>query len=177
MKSKFLLIGLLVFSAAVQAERPVRSLLERRHENVIIQQWDNSCGAAALATVLTYYRNFPVSEKQVAHGMLRRTDPLRVRYRGGFSLLDMKRYVSQLGFESEGYEGMGLEDLAGALPMIVPLQLRGYPHFVVVRKVGEGTVSISDPSFGNYEMRQDEFAAAWPGLGFAITGRPGNGSP
>src|SRR5207249_1354100 len=74
-----------------QAERPVRSLLEMRQENVIIQQWDNSCAAAALATVLTYDRGYPVTEEQVAHGLLRQTDALRVKDRGGFPLLDMER--------------------------------------------------------------------------------------
>lgn len=174
MLKKIIFLALLMSFGAAQAQWPVRSLLERRQENVIIQKWDNSCGAAALATVLTYHHDFPVTERQVAHGMLQRTDPLRVRYRGGFSLLDMKRYAAQIGFDSDGYQGMSLEDLAAAVPMIVPLRLRGYDHFVVVRKVREGTVSIGDPSFGNYEMRRNEFAGSWPGLGFAVTGRTGS---
>src|SRR5262245_22971123 len=70
--------------SALAAQRPVRSLLEYRQEGVVIQQWDISCGAAALATVLTYGHRFPVSEEEVARGMLKRTDPLHVRYRGGF---------------------------------------------------------------------------------------------
>ncbi|MGH8809976.1 MAG: hypothetical protein ACREX0_19040, partial [Noviherbaspirillum sp.] len=75
----------LLLAGAAFAERPVRSLLETRQENLIMQQWDNSCAAAALATVLTYDKGFPVTEEEVARGMLRQTDPLRVRQRGGFS--------------------------------------------------------------------------------------------
>ncbi len=45
---------LLLACIEVSAERPVRSLLEYRTENLILQQWDNSCAAAALATLLTY---------------------------------------------------------------------------------------------------------------------------
>jgi hypothetical protein len=40
---------------------PVRSLQEIRQEGVVIQKWDTSCGAAALATVLTYSLQDPVS--------------------------------------------------------------------------------------------------------------------
>ena len=47
---------------------PIRSLQEIRHEGVVIQKWDTSCGAAALATVLTYSLNDPVSEREVARG-------------------------------------------------------------------------------------------------------------
>ena len=54
---------------------PIRSLQEIRHEGVVIQKWDTSCGAAALATVLTYSLNDPVSEREVASGMLRMTEP------------------------------------------------------------------------------------------------------
>src|SRR5436190_231271 len=86
----------LVLAGAARAERPVRSLLEMRQERVVIQHWDNSCGAAALATILTYDRDYPVTEEQVARGMLRQIDPLRVKHRGGFSLLDMKRYAAQV---------------------------------------------------------------------------------
>lgn len=150
------------------AERPVRSLLEARHEGMIVQQWDNSCAAAALATILTYYKGITVSEEQVARGMLRQTDPLRVRLRGGFSLLDMKRQVGQLGFESDGYSGMTLEDLAAKSPMIVPLNVRGYSHFVVVRNVSNNKVNIGDPSFGNYAMERAEFEARWGGIGFQV---------
>src|ERR671914_1792831 len=91
--------------------QPVRSLLEIRRGNVIVQQWDISCGAAALATILTYQYGDQVSEKRIAEAMLRRTDPLRVKHRGGFSLLDLKRYAEMRGFQADGYTGVSLADL------------------------------------------------------------------
>jgi predicted double-glycine peptidase len=165
------LILTLLLPGMAYADRPVRSLLETRQENVIVQRWDNSCGAAALATILTYDKNFPVSEEQVARGMLRQTDPLRVRHRGGFSLLDMKRYAAQIGFESDGYSDMTLENLASQFPMIVPIRVRGYDHFVVVRAVTDHDVHVADPGFGNYRMQRSSFAKAWPGIGFEVTRR------
>lgn len=150
------------------AERPVRSLLEIRREALVVQRWDNSCGAAALATVLRYYKGVPTDEEAVARGMLRQTDPLRVRVRGGFSLLDMQRYLARIGLQGDGYTRMTLADLAQGVPMIVPINLNGYPHFVVVRRVAATGVNIGDPGFGNYEVEQSVFAAQWKGVGFGI---------
>jgi predicted double-glycine peptidase len=164
---------LLEVAHTAYAERPVRSLLEMRQQGVVIQRWDTSCGAAALATLLTYDKGFPVTEVQVARAMLRQTDPLRVKYRGGFSLLDMKRYATQIGFESDGYSGVTLEHLASHVPMIIPIRVRGYNHFVVVRKVTDREVDIADPGFGRYRMRRSSFAKVWLGIGFELRGRIG----
>lgn len=162
---------LLVFVSGltpVWAEPPVRSLLEIRHEALIPQRWDNSCGAATLATVLRYYKGVSTNEEVVARGMLQQTDPLRVRVRGGFSLLDMQRYLTRIGLQGEGYRNMTLADLAERVPMIVPITMNGYAHFVVVRRVAATGINIGDPSFGNYEMAQSAFAEKWTGVGFGI---------
>jgi uncharacterized protein len=54
--------------AGEAGRKPVRSLLEIRQDGVIVQKWETSCAAAALATVLTFSQNDPVSEKLVARG-------------------------------------------------------------------------------------------------------------
>jgi predicted double-glycine peptidase len=162
------MLGCQLYALPAWPERPVRSLLEIRHEALIPQRWDNSCGAAALATVLRYYKGVRTNEEVVARGMLRQTDPLRVRVRGGFSLLDMQRYLARIGFRGDGYARMTLADLAQHAPMIVPLTLHGYPHFVVVRGMTAVGVSIGDPSFGNYEMERSAFTETWKGIGFDI---------
>src|SRR5262245_38121462 len=170
--ASLMLVVLVLASPAHAAQRPVRSLLEYRQANVVIQRWDNSCGAAALATVLTYARGFPVSEEDVARGMLKRTDPLRVRYRGGFSLLDMKGYLTELGFEADGYSELTLAELAEMPFAIVPIRVRGYNHFVVVRHVTADKVDIADPGFGNYTLPHARFLAAWEGeIGFLVEER------
>src|SRR5690348_2555841 len=89
----------------------VRSLQEVRQEGVIIQKWDTSCGAAALATVLTYSLYEPVSEREVATGMLRMTVPIKVKHQGGFSLLDMKHFVETRGLTGTGYRDLTFEQL------------------------------------------------------------------
>ena len=167
--------GCLLLAAALggglpaQAE-PVRSLLELRHAGVIIQQWDSSCGAAALATVLTFGFNDPVSERQVAQGMLRRTDPLRVKVRGGFSLLDMKRFAESRGYRAEGFRSMSLDELQALRNAIVPIDVHDYPHFVVIRGMRGGKVQLADPAFGNRSMSVERFHEAWKdGIAFVVT--------
>jgi len=148
----------------------VRSLLEIRREGVVIQQWDTSCGAAALATVFTYTFKDPVSERLAAQGMLRRTDPLRVKVRGGFSLLDMKRFAESRGYAAAGYRNLSLEELLAMRSPIVPISEYGDPHFVVVRGLREGRVELADPAFGNHALSVERFKEAWQdGIGFVVT--------
>ena len=164
------LLAALASAPALAHDGPVRSLLEIRQERVVIQQWDSSCGAAALATVLTYSLQDPVSERRVAEGMLRRVDPLRVRVRGGFSLLDLKRYAEGRGYHAEGYRGLTLDELLKMPSPIVPISEHGNPHFVVVRGAKDGMLDIADPAFGNREIALARFAQVWQnGIGFVVT--------
>ncbi|HYC48212.1 MAG TPA: C39 family peptidase [Burkholderiales bacterium] len=172
-------VGLWLIVLAAHAITParaepgaVRSLLEMRHDNVIVQQWDISCGAAALATILRFQLGDPVTEKQVAQGMLRKTDPLRVKHRGGFSLLDMKRYAELRGFEADGYSGLTVANVGKLTPLIVPVRTDGYDHFVVLRGIAGGAAILADPAFGNRKVPLDEFARIWNGsIGFVVRAR------
>jgi uncharacterized protein len=84
-----------------EGRRPVRSLLEMRQEGVTIQRWDLSCGAAALAILLRDEFGEPVTEQDIARGLMRRSEyvehPELLQIREGFSLLDLKRYVNGYG--------------------------------------------------------------------------------
>ena len=169
----------LVFSASLIAEAgaPVRSMLEIRQQNVVIQQWDLSCGAAALATLLTYQHSQPVSEKTVAEGLLRGTNPLLVKYRGGFSLLDLKRYADSRSLKSAAYSDVEPDDLEEFKPAIVPVNLSGYPHFVIYRGRAGGQVLLSDPAFGNRVLTAERFYKAWQGgIAFVVQARDGSPS-
>jgi predicted double-glycine peptidase len=172
----FLLLLAVAGGASAQAREPVRSLLEIRQANVIVQQWDVSCGAAALATLLTYHHGEAVSERTVAQAMLGKTDPLRVKVRRGFSLLDLKRYAEARGFKADGYAGMSLDDLVKLGPAIVAVILDRYPHFVVFRGRSGDRVLLADPAFGNRSVEVEVFEKAWQKIAFAVE-RPGGEAP
>lgn len=147
--------------ADAAASPPVRSLAEIRHEGVVMQKWDLSCGAASLATLLTHDLSDPVSEREIATAMLRLATPLKVRTRGGFSLLDMQRYVETRGYAADGYARLTFEDLSTMLPAVVPVQFHGYDHFVVAREVRDGRVHLADPAYGRRAISVAEFEKAW----------------
>lgn len=144
---------------------PVRSLLEMRHHNVIIQSWDLSCGAAALATLLRYEWGDPVTEKKVAQGLMARKEyiqqPNLVQIREGFSLLDLKRYVEAHGFKGEGLGQLDFDDLVEKAPIMVPVDALGYNHFVIFRGVMNDRVLLADPAWGNRTMTTDKFKRMW----------------
>ena len=144
---------------------PVRSLIETRQHNVVLQQWELSCAAAALATVLRYQFGLPLTERAVALGLIDRTEylanPDLVRLRQGFSLLDLKRFVDRLGYEGVGLGQLTLSDLVARAPVIVPVKLQGYPHFVVFRGATANRVLLADPAFGNITLTIPKFVAGW----------------
>ena len=63
-----------VGAAEATSRPPVRTLYEMRTDNVILQEWDLSCGAAALATILNFQHGDAVSERQVALGLMGRPE-------------------------------------------------------------------------------------------------------
>jgi predicted double-glycine peptidase len=194
----FILFGLCTPIAALTAStaearhsapgiEPVRSLLEMRRDKVVVQYWDLSCGAAALATLLAYQHGDPVPEREITNGMIRReeylAEPSSVQRQGGFSLLDLKRYVDRRGYEGVGYGQLTFKDLIEFAPIIVPLSLNGYDHFVVFRGIWGDRVLLADPAWGNRVMSVESFEEAWLDfpefgkVGFAVQRRDGREPP
>jgi predicted double-glycine peptidase len=167
--------------------RTVRSLLEIRQDKVVVQKWDLSCGAAALATLLNFQHGDMVSELEIALGLINRPEyienPELVQIRQGFSLLDLKRYVDGRGYEGIGYGRLTLADLEAKAPILVPINTNGYNHFVVFRGRVGNRVLLADPAFGNHTMTVPAFERAWleyaniGKVGFVVARRDGRTGP
>jgi predicted double-glycine peptidase len=165
--------------AEERSRSPVRSLLEMRHDKVVVQEWDLSCGSAALATILRYQFDDPVPEKVIARDLMRREEylanPLMVRARQGFSMADLKVYVDRRGYLGMGFGQLTMSDLLEMAPAIVPVNFAGYSHFVVFRGAFGNRVLLADPAYGSRTMRRDRFEAAWikhpkfGAVGFTVT--------
>ena len=124
--------------------KPLRSWKDMKFDGLVRQRTDFSCGAAVLATVFNGAYGKHTTEAQVLVNMLKVADPEVVKDKG-FSLLDMKRYVSGVGFAAEGYQ-VDFDALHHLkVPGIVLLNLKGYHHFVVVRKVTADMVQLGRP--------------------------------
>jgi uncharacterized protein len=159
-----------VVSDSVMTAEYVRSLKEIREEGVIIQKWDTSCGAAAMATVFTYHFNDPSTEREVAQGLLRQTEPMKVRHRGGFSMLDMKNYARERGYKAIGFKGLSFEELRYFDGPIVPVNFHGYNHYVVYKGLtAKDRVSLADPAYGNRTLSRERFERFWiQGMAFTL---------
>ncbi len=129
--------------------------------NVIRQAYDYSCGSAALTTLLDYYLGRNLEERQVMEGLLHFGEAEKIVERRGFSLLDMKRFVTALGYKSGGFRAdfADLEQLEH--PAIVPIEYAGFKHFVVVRDVYNEHVFVADPALGNISFTRVRFEQIW----------------
>ena len=147
----------------------ITTLRELKTRYVTFQQYDYSCGAAVISTLLTYYFGDPATEQEVVLGIAQRADVEKVVKRRAFSLLDMKRFAQSRGYKAVGYE-MDFDFLVELQqPVIVPVEIRGYKHFVVFKGLVGDRVVIADPAFGNYTMKFTRFLSIWTdGIGFIL---------
>lgn len=157
-------------AGGVRLTKSAVSLKDMRNGRLVRQGWDISCGAAALSTILQYHYRHKVTEAGIVVSILKNTDPSRVRARGGFSLLDLKRFVEALGYQGKGYGGLTLKDLNDfKMPGIIAVRIRGLDHFVVFRGQIGDRVLLGDPAFGNLTMPEEQFLEIWPnGIGFFV---------
>lgn len=139
--------------------------------SVVRQQYDYSCGSAALATLLRHHYAVPVGEAELFTAMWKAGDQPKIR-KLGFSLLDMKRYLVSHGYKADGYR-ISLDDLADAkTPAIALVDLGSYRHFVVIKGVRGGEVLVGDPALGLKRYRRAEFEKMWNGVVLAVEDGP-----
>ncbi len=143
-------------AGAGSAGMKVKTLMDLRFQRVARQQYDFSCGSAALASLLTYHYNRPIDERQVLTAMFETGDREKIK-KAGFSLLDMKKYLHSIGLKAEGYRA-SLDKLTRVgVPAIVLINSKGYLHFVVVKGATKDRVLIGDPASGVKSLPREEF--------------------
>ena len=157
------------------AANPVFSIYEQRNQLVVRQNFDLSCGAAALATLLVFQHGETLSERDVAIGLVSRDlyleNPDIIKSRQGFSLFDMSRYVDSLGYQGDGFGQLRFEDLADMAPIILAMDFSGYRHFVVYRGHLGNRILLADPAYGLRTMKLSRFIQSW--IEFPELGRVG----
>ncbi|MGZ3181386.1 MAG: C39 family peptidase [Telluria sp.] len=148
------------FAAAGAVHVPVVSIAQLRYAATVHQQFDFSCGSAALATLLSYHYGVAVTEQQVFARMWQDGDQAAIR-QAGFSLLDMQRYLATLGLRADGF-AQPLDRLAAAgWPAIVLVSDGGFRHFVVVKGLEGGRVLVGDSARGTRALARADFERLW----------------
>lgn len=149
----------------------VKSLADLRFRNMTRQSQDLSCGAAAVATLLTHAYGMPREENEIINAIFSGV-PEEAQQKiaaQGFSLLELKRYLESQGFVAGGFEMKSVDKLTNLkVPVIALVNVRGYNHFVVIKRVLNGRVLIADPAFGNTRPTMEAFAGQWNGIILAV---------
>lgn len=156
---------------AGQLQVKVTSLADMRFRNMTRQSRDLSCGAAAASTLLAHAYGLDADEGSVIDSIFAIIpEDQRQKIAGeGFSLLELKRYIESRGFAAGGFQLESVAKLANLrVPVIALVNVRGYNHFVVIKRVHQGRVLIADPAFGNTRPTLEEFAGQWDGIILAV---------
>jgi predicted double-glycine peptidase len=156
------------FTARVETWQSTKS------RNVVLQQYEYTCGAASLATILRYYYDDPISEQRILQAALGGLNDKEAKDReeNGLSMEDLSRGASKLK-----YSAAVLKTTYGKLnklpiPVVVRLIKDDFKHFVVYRGELDGYVFVADPIRGNVRMPRQQFLEQWDGHLLAVV-KPG----
>jgi predicted double-glycine peptidase len=168
--------GCLPASPPLKSDRPV-SYLAMRYEATVPQLKDFTCGAASLATVLTYYWGERTTESDILKALEGRytKEEIQKKQTTGLSFDDLIYAAERLGFAAQAGQAPETELVKLQGPAIVRLKKsESFQHFVVLRKVGDGAFYLSDPVVGQVTQSSAEFREQYTGDVLAIWRR---GSP
>ena len=137
--------------------------MEIKVQNIVTQKQDFSCGAAALATMLTYHIGDRTTELRIlqeADAMFT-PEELLDRIQKGLTLTDLRRLAVELGYPAT-IGKLTLQDLADSkTPIIVGIIVNEYDHFVVYRGMDGKYIYLADPARGNLRVPIREFLGQW----------------
>ena len=147
------------------AGRHPETMNSLRWRSVVRQAHDYSCGTGSIANLITLTGGQSPDEQTIIDRYIQMRGPQAVQdaMRDGFSLLDLKRMMKSLGYDTAGmrYEaGTMPED---PQPMIVYLVVKGYRHFSVFAGIEQGQVLLIDPSRGRIRITHERFLSEWDG--------------
>jgi uncharacterized protein len=143
---------------------------ELRDMNVVKQEKDYSCGAAALATLMIYYFGDKITEEDILTRLnsFMTEEEREKKTLVGFSLLDLKKVAQSMGYRAAGFK-IAAEQLARlTAPVMVFVEPRGYKHFAVFRGMSWRRVYLADPSRGNLRMSLEQFLDEWGQIIFVL---------
>jgi len=128
-----------------------------RYTYVVGQTDWYTCGAAAVATLLTYYYDDPATEAEILEVAIKETEASGKDPLGGLTALSLKRALENRGYQVKAYR-VNLEQLAdyfrrGGLPVVGHVT-KPQLHFLVITGIvdpphgGPTQVLLADPSWG-----------------------------
>ncbi len=137
------------------------SWIELRDRGLVRQAYDYSCGASSLSTILEYFFNENIDEKEAldvilkSKGMDNKENLEDKDFRLSFH--DFEEFLRLRGYKAIGL-ALPIESLKQLkIPAIVFVKIRRKEHFSVYKGMDEQFVYLADPSFGNMKVRISKF--------------------
>jgi predicted double-glycine peptidase len=144
-------------------EKEIYSWKSLHEQNVVMQQYDYSCGAASVATICRYFWGDNITERDFLEAVLQTLTPeeLKDRLKNGLSLTDLRKAAVKKGYLAS----IGKRDLMdlreAKVPVVVRIAKEDFEHFVVLRGFVEDRVFLADPVRGNIRMSIQDFMIQW----------------
>ncbi len=147
-------------------DSPPHDWNNRQWLGVIHQAEDNSCGAAVLATVLTY----EIGNKTTEAGILawirkqRALENPKISPYRGLATWEIVAYLNHRGYPAKTYRVQQTKYLAQLRPPAILLIKRwGRGHYVLLRKLDSRYAWVADPASGNHRISLARLQAQWSG--------------
>jgi predicted double-glycine peptidase len=155
-----------------QREQAVQrhTLKDLRDMNVVKQERDYSCGAAALATLVIHYFGDKTTEEEIVDRLnsFMTEAERKKKTLVGFSLLDLKQVAQSMGYRAAGFKLSPEQLVRLTAPVMVFVEPQGYKHFAVLRGMSWRRVHLADPARGNLRMSLEQFLDEWGGIIFVL---------
>jgi predicted double-glycine peptidase len=165
-----LILAPIIFSCRFASLRRPESLMELRTAGMSRQMHEFTCGAAAIATVMTAL-GVEATESEVLSVILADTSRYRVNASGALEIPPLSAADLEAVARSRGFKAVTVKALTGpealsALerlrPALCRVQLyKEFLHFVVIRGVEDGWVYVSDPAYGHIRVPLSQFGRVW----------------
>lgn len=157
------------------AEFAVKSYRDIRSELLIRQTYEQSCGAAALATLINLLDSKKLTELDVLQKMSDKNQPLNTDM---VSFKQLEITAEKLDYESRSYRLQ--REILDKFPIPLLVKIEDdprFPHFVIVINHSGDYITILDPSFGIYLSSKSQFYSLWDRNrqgGFGLVLKPKN---
>lgn len=159
MKFLLALIYCFIFATHLHAHFAVKSYQELRNEQVIRQSYEESCGAASLATLINILDFKALGEEDIVKLMSKKDKKLNTDM---VSFLELQQTAAKPSYESKGYQIDRSIFEKITIPILVKIEDDPrYPHFVIVINHQGDFTTILDPSYGKYVSTKKQFYNLW----------------
>jgi len=142
---------------ATLTEQPaVKSWKAMRDAGIVKQDYDFSCGAASIATLLNRQYGLTYSEKEILELLSKEAQET---WKASFA--DMQKITPRRAPRRGVFFFLWGGGQPRRAPVIVYLRYRNNDHFSVLYGIDGETVLLADPSLGHVSLSRTQFLDAW----------------